>query len=137
MARERAGDKPAQDTKLIDERKPLVTIDYRCFPHIIDLILSSLSYVGLIVCSAVCKDWRSQLRRRLFKHVAVFDSILDDETTVVRSRSLDCPKTSAVLAINDASNVDDFRNVFRSTTVDYYRSYEAYNTWKIFGPTSC
>lgn len=97
-------------------------LDHRFYPHIVDLIFSSLSYTGLVACSAVCKEWRVQLRPHLFKHVAVFESVFCDETVVVRSRNLKRPQISAVLTASHPANVDALRNVQGCQTVDCGRS---------------
>lgn len=136
MAEKRTDFKSVSDTKSTSNNEPRITIDHRFFPHIIDIILASLSYPGLVACASACKEWRGRLRSRLFKHVAVFESTLNDETTVIRSRDPSWPDKSAVLVVSDPANVHDFREVYHSSIVDSYWSYEGFELSQILGPTS-
>lgn len=67
---------------------PRITIDHRFFPHIIDLVFSSLSYRGLTSWSKACTEWRERVRPLLLNHVA----ICEDENrrlAIVRSHGME------------------------------------------------
>lgn len=118
-----------------NDRSAIVTIDHRYFPHIIDLILSFLSYPGLIRCSGVCRSWRERVLSRLFDHVALFEPGQDGGLTEVWSRNLDWPNMTTNLIWADSHNPNAFQSGYPSSTVDlfskpFHRSPEDGFPWK-------
>lgn len=87
--------------------------------HIIDTILSFLSYPGLVICSCVCKEWRKKARPRMFQHVAVFENKSRD-SNIVRSRDVDWPDLSSLLVQDSPTNMSAFSTVLGAPIVDSY-----------------
>lgn len=117
---------PASHPSNLPQARPAVVIDHRFFPHIIDLIISFLSYPGLIHCSIVCKSWRKDAHRRLIRHVAVFEYEEAEayepgaEPVLVRSRNLDWPAASTTLIDTFKGDFSTLAPVHGSSVVDCY-----------------